>query len=55
MKAISTIIKAGQKPSVISALKAMYPALGFLVRIGIVTSPFYDLIYIGYSRRQMRL
>ena len=47
MKAFSTIFKAGQKPSVIPALKAMYPALRFLVRIGIVTSPFYHLIYIG--------
>ena len=55
MKAISMIIKAGQKPSLISALKAMYPALGFLVRIGIVINPFYHLIYIGYSRHQTRL
>ena len=47
MKAFSTIFKAGQKPSVIPALKAMYPALNFLVRIGIISCPFYDLIYIG--------
>ena len=47
MKAFSTIFKAGQKPSVIPALKVMYSALRFLVRIGIVTSPFYHLIYIA--------
>ena len=47
MKAFSTIFKAGQKPSVIPALKVMYSALRFLVRIGIVISPFYHLIYIA--------
>jgi hypothetical protein len=48
MKAFSTMFKVGQKLSVIPVLKAVYPALRFLVRIGIqVTSPFYHLIYIG--------
>jgi hypothetical protein len=50
MKAFSLIFKAGQKlsiKSIIPLLRAMYPALHFLVRIGIVTSPFYHLIYIG--------
>ena len=37
MKAFSTIFKAGQKLSVIPVLRAMYPALRFLVRIGIFT------------------
>jgi hypothetical protein len=57
MKALSTIFKAGQKQTIIPTLKAMYPVLRFLVRIGIVTSPFYDLIYyIGsHSRHQTRL
>ena len=45
MKAFSSIFKGGQKPSVISALKAMYPALRFLVSICIITSPFHHLIY----------
>ena len=40
MKAFSTIFKAGQKLSVIPVLKAMYPALRFLVRISIVASQF---------------
>jgi hypothetical protein len=45
MKAFSTIFKAGQKLSAIPILKAMYPPLRFLVRIGIfIISPFYDLI-----------
>jgi hypothetical protein len=52
MKAFSTIFKAGQKPTIIPTLKAMYPALRFLVCVGIVTGPFYDLIHIGYSRHQ---
>ena len=47
MKAFSTIFKAGQKLSVIPALRAKYPALRFLVRIGIVISPIFHLIYIG--------
>ena len=47
MKAFSTIFKAGEKPSVIPILKAMYPSLRFLVRIDIVTIPFYHLTYIG--------
>ena len=47
MKAFSTIFKAGQKLSVIPILRAMYPALSFLVRIGIVTCLLYYLIYNG--------
>ena len=47
VNAFSTIFKAGQKLSVIPALRATYPALRFFVRIGIVTCPFYHLIYIG--------
>ena len=47
MKAFSTIFKAGQKFSVIPVLRAMFPALSFLVRIGFITGPFYHLIYIG--------
>ena len=47
MKAFSTIFKAGRRLSIIPILKAVYPALRFLVRIGIVISPFYDLTYIG--------
>ena len=47
MKAFSTIFKAGQKLSVIPVLRATFPALSFLVRIGIVTSLFYHLICIG--------
>jgi len=35
MKSFSTIFKSGAKPSAIPALKAMYPPLRFLVRIGI--------------------
>ena len=50
MKAFSTIFKAGQKLSVIPMLKGMYPSLSFLVRICIITSPFYHLIYIGLQR-----
>ena len=46
MKAFSTIFKAGQKLSVIPVLKAMFPALRFLVRISVVASQFYLLIYI---------
>jgi hypothetical protein len=44
MKAFSTMFKAGRKLSAIPILKAMYPPLRFLVRIGIFISPFYDLI-----------
>jgi hypothetical protein len=47
MEAFSTIFKAGQTLSVIPVLRAMYPALRFLVRIGFITNPFYHLIYIG--------
>jgi hypothetical protein len=47
MKAFSTIFKAGQKISVIPALRARYPALRFLVRIGIFTRSLYNLIFIG--------
>jgi hypothetical protein len=47
MKAFSSLFKAGQKLSVIPALRAKYPALRFLVRIGVVASLFYHLIYIG--------
>ena len=47
MKAFSTIFKAGQKLTVIPVIKAMYPALQFLVCIGTVASPLYLLIYIG--------
>ena len=47
MKAFSTIFNTGQKCQILSsipALKAMYPPLRFLVRIGTVTSSFYHLI-----------
>jgi hypothetical protein len=47
MNAFSTMFKAGQKLSIIPALRARYPALSFLVRIGIIISPFYHLICIG--------
>ena len=40
MKSFSTIFKAGQKPSVIPMLKAMYPSLRFLVCINICSSSF---------------
>ena len=46
MKAFSTLFKAVQKTSVIPSLRAMYPVLRFLVRIGIATSLLYHLIYI---------
>ena len=46
MKAFSTLIEVGQRISVIPSLRAMYPVLRFLVRIGIVTSPSHHLIYI---------
>ena len=35
MRAFSAIFKAGQKLSIIPGLRARYPALRFLVRIGI--------------------
>ena len=35
-KAISSVFKAGQKPSLLPTIKAMYPILHLLVRIGIV-------------------
>ena len=44
MKAFSTIFKAGQKLSIIPILRAMYPALRFLVCIGVVINPLYRLI-----------
>ena len=47
IKAVSTIFTAGQKLSAIPVIRAIYPALRFLVRIGIVTSPFHYLIHIG--------
>ena len=47
MKAFSTIFKAGQKLSVIPVLRALSPALRFIVRISIVACPFYLLIHIG--------
>jgi hypothetical protein len=47
MKAFSTIFKAGQKPSIIPALRMIFPVLSFLVRIGIFTTSFYHLICIG--------
>ena len=48
MEAFSILTGQGKKRlSVIPILKAMYPALRFLVRIGIVTSPFHYLIHIG--------
>jgi hypothetical protein len=46
-KAFSSIFKGGRKLSVIPTLRAKYPALRFLVRIDIVTSQSYHLIYIG--------
>jgi hypothetical protein len=45
MKAFTTLTSAGQRLSIIPSLRAMYPALRFLVRIGVVSSPFYHLIY----------
>ena len=47
IKAVSTIFTAGQKLSAIPVIRAIYPALRFLVHIGIVTSLFYHLILIG--------
>ena len=49
MKSFSILFKSGQKLSatVVPILKAMYPALSFIVRIAILTSPFYHFIYIG--------
>ena len=44
MNAFSTIFKSGQKLSIVPALKALYPSLRFLVRIGIITNPLYHLI-----------
>ena len=56
MKAFSTLVRAGQATSVIPTLRAMYPALRFLVRIGIVTSLFHPLIFtLDYSRHQTTL
>ena len=52
MKAFSILTGQGQRINVIPILRAMYPALRFLVRIGIITSPFHYLIYIDYSRHQ---
>ena len=47
MKAFSKIFKAGQKPSLIPGLRAMYPVLRFLVRIAILTRSLYHLICFG--------
>ena len=47
MKAFSILTEQGQRISFIPILRAMYPALRFLVRVSIVTSPFHYLIYIG--------
>ena len=47
MKAFSILTGQGQRISVIPILRAMYPALRFLVRVSIVTGPFHYLIYIG--------
>ena len=47
MKAFSALTGSGQRISAIPSLKAMYPALRFLVRNGIVTSLFYHSIYMG--------
>ena len=56
MNSFSTLIKAGQSISVIPSLRALYPALRFLVRIGIVTSLFHPLIFtLDYSRHQTTL
>ena len=56
MKAFSTLTgAAGQRVSIIPSLRAMYPALRFLVRISILFSPFYHLIYMitaGTKRRR---
>ena len=46
MKAFSILTGQGQI-SIISSLRAMYPALRFLVCISIVITPFHYLIYIG--------
>ena len=56
MKAFSTLTGAGQGIGLITSLKAIYPALRFLVRIGIVTSPFHHLIFtLDYSQHQPML
>jgi hypothetical protein len=47
MKAFSKIFETGQNINAIKLLQAMYPVLRFLVRISIVASPFFFLIYIG--------
>ena len=53
MKAFSTLIGGGQVISVIPSLRAMYPVLRFLVRIGTVTSSFHRLIStLDYSQHQ---
>ena len=53
MKAFSTMFKAGQKPSVIPALRVMYPILSFLVRIGIVITCILSSNFaLDYSRHQ---
>ena len=43
-KALSMVFEAGKKTSAILILRAMYRPLRFLVRVGIVSSPFYRLI-----------
>ena len=47
MKAFSTLTRAGQVISVIPSLRAMYPALRFLVRIGLLLVFSSSNIYIG--------
>ena len=54
MKSFSTILKTGANLDVISMLKAMYPALRFLVRINILTSSS-SLSNLQYSRHEGRL
>jgi hypothetical protein len=52
MKAFSKLFKGGQKLSAIPVLKAMYPPLRFLVRIGIFISTFHDLIELQPERNE---
>jgi hypothetical protein len=47
MKAFSKIFETGPNLNAIKILQAIYPVLSFLVRISIVASPFFFLIYIG--------
>ena len=54
MKSFSTLLKTGANLDVISMLKAMYPALRFLVRINIFPSSS-SLFNLQYSRHEGRL